>query len=1452
MRSIIQQIVERQATFLDAIAKGRGGRAASYLSQFAYPIVAKDNLGYVNMGAVDLTSGIDESNHAIRFTITTLGEDRDGDIVVPRGCQLKDYARNPVIFFGHQEAGDGRWVIPIATARFNNKLCVDVYDKEIKSWAYFDVADPDADFIYGKVKRGILNATSVAFVPIEAERRGQGNREYDYKAHSHHNPVQPPGWLFKVWSMTEYSVVGVPANAGAIRDSYDQDKSFLTPRMKKALQPYCATAMGCWNGWCPCPPCEQKAMKKGGYFSKSVRMDVKVSGDINDEGSWMVNDDGTTSHLSGSSAPLFTESLKAVKAKLEAAKAIEQKSYFSKSQDQLEEYLGFKLVRDNDSGLLLILGVDGRDTGKSGVTRAGWKQMVNRMASGRPPSSGPGAYDARGNRRKSNKMDKKSWMEELDAILLKTKGKDSSGFPGAPIDNLYEEGALPKQAAVAVVTFSRGGKPMKSIQKGIKVELVYGSAVGDKGKRYTCSILGKPDSVRYSPQPAWFKTQEEAVAQARKFSEDHGWAVSNVREQKSLQSKSYFDRSGSSHSGSTSMATKTVKAGYQVGVGDRVKIGYGPYAGNKGEVTTVIDAYKIKVKLEDGKEVEVRRGDYVATKSLQAKHSCSACSKTKPCGKCKKGLVTKGKKVIYLQGYKTNLKEGMSIKLNYLGEEVRGKILKITLNESKMRNASGSIIPMPQTMIELETKSLKKSLKKSPARGPGNFKIGQDVTLTDGVSFGGGDRFPAGHKGKVVNISGRGEMGSPIVEFMGKDGPVKVAVSPNKLKSLNESSGTAGGYTVPEERKGASLTAQAIRQLTGKTPSAGAVRYVNDNLANHPASAAKDREYVLELVDDVDNPDEEGGANPVVPVRRSLRTKGSFPYSVKLDGVTYHQTGKQGTDSRTGKASMEYSATVGSQEQRVWADQNGKITEKAYKTKGESDMATTKQRKGKTATSKTTKNVRRKAVEDEPMEEKDEMDTEEVHEPKHGAQVLANLHNHYKSAAEYLDGEMKKLDNPLAEKDLMKHRKGIDDHMEDTKSMLEKHYPDEDMDNLTKGMEVNEGDEMNGDTETGEDLAVSNGEIPESEVTDDIGEEDEGGEVEADMDEGETEEKDEDESGLDPDDTTDEILDRYKQAKGYRGWKLVKVQKAGKFKVGDKVEIDADETDSHGAYGTIVGETQPGHYKVRMEGGGVEPFQEGELKRKSYGRTKDLTNEGNPAELKSEHFETVRDAGQHMYDLSKAQDLPAHHKAGLIHHSDKMGEICRELESGMGEEEDKDLTNEGNPEELKDDMGDEVQMDLTDEGSMDGAGTEDTNEGNPAELKDIKDDAVHDKALDTEEDGTHDEEKDLTDEGNPAELKRKADLGNLSADQQANMTKVMEAVKRKPGLAPSDIQRATGLSESEVSYAMIRLQRQGKLVHEGYEVRPKSLKPARSVPKSVEQDFIKFKNRFAQLTGGKN
>lgn len=252
---VLKDIANRYAR-LDKALRGDSFTLSDAINSYAW-IARKDGnasvLGMGHVGSADITKS---TKDYISFVITTLEEDRDGDVVVPMGRMGKNYARNPLWFFGHQE-----WEIPIGTSRAKDgSIAVWSRPTEVISHFYPDRADEDAMFVFGKVQRGILNATSISFVPLVAQRR-----ENMHKAHR--NESTPSGWQFDSWDHTETSIVGVPANAGAIRDAMDTEKRHISPRMHKALKPYAALSKKeqgiCWTGWCPDGNCGvKKSMPK--------------------------------------------------------------------------------------------------------------------------------------------------------------------------------------------------------------------------------------------------------------------------------------------------------------------------------------------------------------------------------------------------------------------------------------------------------------------------------------------------------------------------------------------------------------------------------------------------------------------------------------------------------------------------------------------------------------------------------------------------------------------------------------------------------------------------------------------------------------------------------------------------------------------------------------------------------------------------------------------------------------------------------------------------------------------------------------------------------------------------------------------------------------------------------------------------------------------------------------
>jgi hypothetical protein len=198
--------------------------------------------------------GDNDNDSYIEFVVTREVVDRDGDLVLVAGRDGTDYANSPAWFWGHQ-----KWDIPIGTSRSpQGQIAVFPEGDQIRQGCYFDKSDEDAMFLHGKVKRGIINATSIAFIPIEAYRMEDlANAGHQVPESRLNLPLQ---WLFKRWSHTETSLVGIGSNPHALRDSLDREKGYITPKLYKHMLPYAAITKGCWNGWClsPCVPEEPK------------------------------------------------------------------------------------------------------------------------------------------------------------------------------------------------------------------------------------------------------------------------------------------------------------------------------------------------------------------------------------------------------------------------------------------------------------------------------------------------------------------------------------------------------------------------------------------------------------------------------------------------------------------------------------------------------------------------------------------------------------------------------------------------------------------------------------------------------------------------------------------------------------------------------------------------------------------------------------------------------------------------------------------------------------------------------------------------------------------------------------------------------------------------------------------------------------------------------------------
>lgn len=126
------------------------------------------------------------------FTISTASVDRDGDTIDPKGWQLENYSKNPVVLFGHDYSSlpVGKAVSITATA---TGLRAEVEFPPVGVY-------PFADTVHDMVKGGFLNATSVGFAGVEATRSKDRERGFD----------------FTKQELLEFSIVPVPANPEAL------------------------------------------------------------------------------------------------------------------------------------------------------------------------------------------------------------------------------------------------------------------------------------------------------------------------------------------------------------------------------------------------------------------------------------------------------------------------------------------------------------------------------------------------------------------------------------------------------------------------------------------------------------------------------------------------------------------------------------------------------------------------------------------------------------------------------------------------------------------------------------------------------------------------------------------------------------------------------------------------------------------------------------------------------------------------------------------------------------------------------------------------------------------------------------------------------------------------------------------------------------------------------------
>lgn len=134
-----------------------------------------------------------------KFVASTADVDRMGDIV-EQSWKLDAFKSNPVILWNHDSARP-----PIARA-----LAVDVVDGQLVIDMEFDMQDPFAAEVAGKLQRGFLNAGSVGFFPGQVQYRA------DLPKNDPRYAENSMGIVASQNELVEFSITPIPANSMAL------------------------------------------------------------------------------------------------------------------------------------------------------------------------------------------------------------------------------------------------------------------------------------------------------------------------------------------------------------------------------------------------------------------------------------------------------------------------------------------------------------------------------------------------------------------------------------------------------------------------------------------------------------------------------------------------------------------------------------------------------------------------------------------------------------------------------------------------------------------------------------------------------------------------------------------------------------------------------------------------------------------------------------------------------------------------------------------------------------------------------------------------------------------------------------------------------------------------------------------------------------------------------------
>ena len=129
-----------------------------------------DRLRQFTHNAVARVEGADFETGVVPAVLSTGDEARDGARILQNGWELDNFRANPLVLFNHDDGAGGFFGSPSDTlplGRWADVKASGGAGGELRGVAHFDMTDEFAMRVLGKAEHGLINATSVRWLPIE-------------------------------------------------------------------------------------------------------------------------------------------------------------------------------------------------------------------------------------------------------------------------------------------------------------------------------------------------------------------------------------------------------------------------------------------------------------------------------------------------------------------------------------------------------------------------------------------------------------------------------------------------------------------------------------------------------------------------------------------------------------------------------------------------------------------------------------------------------------------------------------------------------------------------------------------------------------------------------------------------------------------------------------------------------------------------------------------------------------------------------------------------------------------------------------------------------------------------------------------------------------------------------------------------------------------------------------